>query len=271
MNFSQIIAQLDHLFKYAPKVQNKTWQSRDITNHPEMQTREILNHSFKLDLRQCGLTFYQSLINPNLPWADDHFENERVSGQPLNPGQEWENWPYAQSAATHKRDQFSHSYAERYWPRFAGQTEHGILNTQKSDLKALCPHHGIRYEYGDLGDLINLMASDPYTRQAYLPVWFPEDLWAANAKERVPCSLGYHFIIRDDKIHVVYYMRSCDYVRHFRDDVYLTVRLLMWVRDRLQVIPELNQLGLGSLTMHITSMHIFENDYNILFRNEKVD
>lgn len=268
MKFDQIIKILDHLFKFAPKVNNQTWQSRDITKNPEMQTREILNHSFKLDLPDQGLTFYQDLLSPNLPWADDHFEKERVSGQPLNPGKEWENWPYAQSAATHKEEQFSHSYSERYWPKHAGTTPGGIL----PDGEGMIHCHGIRYPYGDLNDLLHLMLNDPYTRQAYLPVWFPEDLHAATVPARVPCSLGYHFIMRDDRLHVVYYMRSCDYVRHFRDDVYLTVRLLLWVLEKLKFHDDRWQdVKPGTLTMHITSMHIFENDYNVLYRNEKVD
>src|SRR5690606_41630478 len=40
-----------------------------------------------------GLDKLREQVNPNLPWADVHFE-ERVGGKPLNPGESYKLWPF---------------------------------------------------------------------------------------------------------------------------------------------------------------------------------
>ena len=71
----------------------------------------------------------------------------------------------------------------------------------------------------------------------------------------MPCSLGYHFLYRDNALSVYYYLRSCDIVRHFRDDLYLTAQLLRYVADEVK-------LPVGNMTTHISSLHCFVNDWN---------
>lgn len=139
--------------------------------------------------------------------------------------------------------QFSHTYPERFWPKYAGGAE--------------LPRRGIRFEYGDLDDVIERLIQNPLTRQAYLPIWGQEDT-GAPAKERVPCTLGYLFMIRNRKLHVTYHIRSCDFMRHWRDDVYMAVRLGQWISTRPGLLE--HQLEMGELTMHIGSFHIFEGD-----------
>ena len=149
---------------------------------------------------------------------------------------------------------FNHNYMTRYWPK----GENGSR------------YKGIRYEYGDLGDLIDLLAAEPDTRQAYLPIFFPEDTGTRNPT-RKPCTLGYHFILRHGYFHITYYMRSCDFYRHWADDCYLTVRLLLWVLDRLrEKQPDTwNTVKPGYFIMHITSLHMFTNDLRVLNKQDK--
>ena len=92
---------------------------------------------------------------------------------------------------------------------------------------------GIRYDYGDLDDVLTLLQKYPYTRQATLPIFFPEDTGAVHGG-RIPCTLHYHFLLRNDRLHLWYTIRSCDAVRHFRDDVYMAGRLCQWVIDELK-------------------------------------
>ena len=253
--------------KVAPRVSGTRWQSVDISNKKEMVTTEILNYGFELSLPSEKPEYYQATILPNLPWAEDHFVKERVGGQPLNPGQEYKNWPYAKAAEKHRDEIFSHSYAERIWPKYAGQTEGGIIIDDTLSGSFLPPqaHQGIRFDYGDLRDLVRILAEEPLTRQAVLPIWFPEDLQACVEKQRVPCSLFYQFIQRENRLHMVYTIRSCDFVRHFNDDVYMAIRLLLWVLDECRKVDD--RWGLvvpGTLTMYATSLHIFEADRRIL-------
>lgn len=237
-------------------VHTAKWQGVDISQKPEMATYELLNYSFTVLLPEdMNPTHYHDKIHPNIPWADDHFL-ERVNGQPLNPGVQWAKWPYAKSADRFRDKDgiFTHTYMERYWPKYAG------LGPDPSSI-----NHGYRYNYGDLNDVVNQLVKDPLTRQAYLPVWFPEDTGALHGG-RLPCSLGYHFILRDAKLHIIYYLRSCDYVRHFRDDIYLTLRLLMWVIEECRKLDkDWDEVVPGSYTMHITSFHLFKADWVPLF------
>jgi hypothetical protein len=71
------------------------------------------------------------------------------------------------------------------------------------------------------------------------------------------CTIGYHFIRRGDWVHVVYYIRSCDFFRHFRDDIYLCAKKVFWLIEKLrEKDPEnWNHVKPGMLTMHITSLH----------------
>lgn len=285
--FDRIRRDISARLKVAKAVPVQSWQS---VKAPQPMP-ELLNYSLTYSLPTESLQFYRDQIQPNLPWADDHFEQERSSGVPLNPGTTYKYWVSGASADTHRREQgqFDHSYAERLWPKFAGITPDGTLPPK---LRAQEPHSGIRFEYGDLDDLIKVLGADPLTRQGYVPLWFPEDLSAAAQSKRVPCTLGYHFIVRNNELHTIYYLRSCDFVRHFCDDAYLAIRLAHWVlgelRRRYPYTPpddlesQLTKMGclpdqggweptpcynfdwgsvtLGTLTMHITSLHCFESD-----------
>ena len=235
---------------HGQEVEVGQWQSQDVSDKPHMVSRELRHETFRLPVA-WSVKGLQHAIRPNLPWAEDHFL-ERVGGWPLNPPPSEAYWPFAVAGnAAHKADEkFSHTYPERMWPKRAERYNNGV-----PDL------HGIRFSYGDLFDVINQLAKNPLTRQAFLPIWFPEDTGAV-AGQRVPCTLGYHFLIRGGKAEIVYYIRSCDLLRHFTDDVYMACRLLQWV------VGKLTENGIdvraSQLIMHISSLHVFRGDYQRL-------
>ncbi len=264
--FKDAIASIDNNMRHhSQPVHTERWQATDIKNNPAAEMRELMYVEFRVPMQGFRLDYYRDQIKPNLPWADDHFEKERVSGHPINPGTTWKQWPYAHSASNHlteDRVKFSHSYAERYWPKYANQTADGT--PEEGD--RVTHRKGVRYYYGDLEDVVHLLGREPLTRQAYLPVWFPEDTGAVH-RERVPCTLGYHFMQRAGYFHVYYPIRSCDYLRHFRDDLYLTTRLTLWVLERLRkeypegwakTVPGLFMFWAGIL-------HCFINDWRKLY------
>jgi len=243
------------------------WQSQKEVSAANT-TYEILNASFEMQMPQTAEQAAR-IVGANLPWAEDHFQ-ERVSGKPLNPPPSNAWWPFAQAGnAMHKADEkFSHTYPERYWPKQAGEPTITIYR-EPGVAEYRAPHRGVRYPYGDLQDLVDMLYASPYTRQAYLPVWFPEDTGAAFG-QRVPCTLGYQFLIREGaagkRLHIMYHMRSCDFMRHLADDIYMTIRLAQWMRDRLLATDEANDaatfagITLGRLYFSAGSLHIFEPD-----------
>jgi thymidylate synthase len=256
------------------KVPAHIWQGVDVRKKPEMVTHELEDYYFSFPIATEDLDYHRAQIGPNNPWADRHFELDRVSGEPLNPGVAWAEWPYALKADGFRDEhgQFNHSYAERYWPKLAGRTPGGYFRGTIFD--ETCGDYqgaelererrqllGIRYRYGDLSDVVRLLVRNPLTRNAYLPVWFPEDTGVVHGG-RTPCSIGYLFRMRGDKLSVFYDIRSCDFVRHFQDDVYLTIRLLLWVLAQARSQDKKwDAIKPGTFTMHIGSFHIFAADW----------
>lgn len=231
------------------------WQSMDTRDYPTHATHELMDVSFEMVRLPQSREGLVEEVNPDLPWADEHFA-ERVSGEPLNPPPSHVNWPYAVGGnSLHLTDEkFDHTYPERFWPKQAGRGE-----TWSLALGEGLP--GIRFNYGDYQDVVNLLTKKPYTRQAFLPIWFPEDTGATHG-QRVPCTLGYHFMIRNHRLSMRYYMRSCDILRHFTNDVYFAVRLMQHTvtllnADRTQ--PH-EWLKIDSMTMHIANLHAFVGD-----------
>ena len=248
----KLIGLLHRVMAEGQEVEVGEWQSQNVRDNPDMISRELMHQTFRMSIPPTR----QELdvhMGPTLsrPWAEDHFA-ERVSGYPLNPPPSESYWPYAQQGnAAHKEGEiFHHTYPERMWPKHAGLVEEYEHET----------HVGIHYKYGDLMDVVKQLKKNPLTRQAYLPIWFPEDTGACGTEnQRVPCTLGYHFLIRPNEADIVYYIRSCDLLRHFTDDVYMAARLLQWVMDAM---PDLRMPM--KLVMHISSLHIFKGDYPIV-------
>jgi hypothetical protein len=265
-----------HLLLEGDEVDTGHWQS--LKDVPHTKTRELFRVCVETPIPQRpGIA--QFMVEPNLPWAEDHFQ-ERVGGVPTNPGSQFMSWPWYDpnwKAQAGEDAKFSHTYQERMWPKFAN-----VGTIRPNGRQVFVPHNGVRYEYGDLQDVINLLHREPTTRQAYLPIWFPEDTGAHHG-ERVPCTLGYHFMLRGGLLHVTYHIRSCDFLRYFRDDVYMAMRLGQWILDQLWKIEDnecaawvqetkqhedsydrskqpWHDVQMGVLQMNIGSLHVFEGD-----------
>lgn len=263
LNFEGLFIELRDLLVKQPSVNVGEWQSQ---HKDKLMMKELLHVSFDWQMPETKEQLGE-VTGARLPWAEDHFL-ERVSGQPLNPAPSEAWWPFAKKTegtnVEHKSEgeAFSHTYPERMWPRHAGPLTGNGPQLDQIDMSNM----GIRFRYGDLMDVVNQLAKSPMTRQAYLPIWFPEDTGAVHGK-RVPCTLGYHFIIRNGKLDISYFMRSTDLLRHFQDDVYLAVRLAQWMVERIWDVwydrasgAPMGSLEVGKLIFHTANLHIFEQD-----------
>jgi hypothetical protein len=270
------------------------WQSVRDPNAPQSTTIELQDVHLRIPIPP-SVEGLQDFVNPTLPWAEDHFL-ERVSGEPLNPPPSASYWNKDKEAVDVHRTineggtlKYSHTYPERFWPKYARyytfRDEDGVLR------EGIGTHlRGIRFRYGDLADVVSLLAKSPLTRQAFLPVWFPEDTGAVHG-ERVPCTLGYHFLLRGGRLNVYYFIRSCDFFRHFANDVYLAARLCQWMVQAVSNwypdydaiphplwrgdVPHNRSHNLysyakpqpGNLIMQISSLHVFEAERKRLDRH----
>jgi hypothetical protein len=252
------------------------WQGIPTEGKPDLVTKEILD--VNLNIKMFRPMWNEGLegdyigeianeLKPNLPWADEHFA-ERVGGVPLNPDPSHVNWPWwhGQDGVTKSNlGKFTHTYSERFWPRHAGEGDDGPYRTFEGR-----DNFGIRYPYGEYADVLRMLATDPFTRQAYLPIFFPEDTGAVHGG-RIPCSLGYHFLLRNGRLNCWYEIRSCDAVRHFRDDLYLAVRLVAHTLNQLleaEIRSDQQQVWVdiepGILFFKCHSFHVHMGDYHLL-------
>ena len=274
-SFETIYESLRGQLLEAPVMGTKRWQGVSVEGNPHMVCKEITHVHLDANLLSEDPAFYAKDTGADVPWAEDHFQ-ERVSGYPMNPGTQWMNWPGnivhrdGAKAFLDERGKFNHNYMERYWPKYAGlvgdPTESALewrrtFSDQFRDQGSLpVANKGILYEYGQLIDVVDLLADDPYTRQAYLPIWFPED--TGGGSKRAPCTIGYHFLMRDDRLDVNYHIRSCDLYKHFRNDLYLTIRLLLWVLDKARSRSSAwASVRPGKFIMQIGSLHLFKSDW----------
>lgn len=160
------------------------------------------------------------LLNGCNPLFAEHDFRDRVSKVPLNPGNaiKFDNTgvlkPYL------KNGKLDYTYGER-----------------------LCH----QYE-----TVIDLLKSDPNTRQAFLTMWDPvRDSQAIQSGDsRVPCSIGYQFLYREGQLNCIYYMRSLHILKCLPYDMYTSFRLLKWFSLR-------TNLRAGSITFQVGSLHYF--------------
>lgn len=235
-------------------IQIGEWQAMDVSGSDLHKTHELEDVSLVWDQLPGDPDQVMPFIDTE--WTDEHFA-ERIGGQPLNPAPSHERWPYAVGGNSRHMTgkKFDHTYPERFWPRYAG--DKGPVPEIADSWPG---HRGIHFSYGDLNDLVNLLVRRPLTRQAYLPVWFPEDTGAVDG-QRVPCTLGYHFMQRRGFLSVRYYLRSCDIYRHLSNDAYFAARLTDWICDEVEgKTGGAIRFRPGSMHMHISSLHSFVAD-----------
>lgn len=253
VNFT--IPKPEYKFKAIIRQKAGIWQGID--SYKDMYMLIIRDVDFQLDVLDSSEAMAK-VIRPDLEWCELHFQ-ERVGGIPLNPGESFKIWPYSKFSEGDRflkaGLKFDHTYMERFWPRGANSNPH------------IPCIKGIRFEYGDYDDVCRQLIENPLTRQAYLPIFFPEDTGAVGSI-RVPCTLGYLFEIFDNKLDITYYIRSCDVYRHLRNDVYLASKLLIHTKEIL-FNKGMKDIQTGKLIMKIANLHVFENDIYPLRKKEE--
>jgi hypothetical protein len=249
------INKLEDEMRWAGEVPVEKWHGIPTEGKPDLVSLELPYMGFH-SLNTINIAgnwdpveYLRQQIQPNLPWADDHFA-ERVGGEPLNPGEQYKNWPWYQVGSKWDKGfrasgKFTHTYMERMWPQSPTP-----------------------FWWCDLKSVVDLLYREPYTRQAWLPIWWPQDTGVTHGG-RVPCTLGYHFMYRQERLNIAYVIRSCDVVRYLRDDIYMAARLLLWVLDQLKELsPKEETQGEhywpavtpGSFMFYCFSLHKFRGD-----------
>lgn len=209
-------------------VKPKTYQNKDIENNPEFETKELICEQYCLtSLKDEEYLFKYS---NSKDWADAEFK-ERITPN-VNPGEAWklrkDIWEQFLVDGS-----FDYSYSERLT--------------------------------GPLSEVIELLREDPDTRKAVIPIFNGNgyiDTDYYNDFVRIPCSMYYDFLIRENEIgekqlNICYHQRSSDFITHFGNDVYLAYRLMQYVAAQIGVKP-------GYLIHTIDSLHVYRKDWQKL-------
>jgi thymidylate synthase len=196
-------------------------QNMVVNGDPDFDTKDITNYDYcLLNLHKKEYLFLSD--SRSHEWANAEFE-ERISPQSINPGEAWKIRKDIWVEFLNDNGKFDYTYSERM--------------------------------VSQLPYVIEELMRHPDTRQAIISIWNPLiDTKGLGGKKRIPCSIYYQFLYRNDKLHIIYNQRSADVVTHFGNDVYLAWKLMEYVAD---------QLGYkrGYLFHNIGSLHTYRKDW----------
>ena len=232
------------LNSYGQVVKPKTYQNQVIEGDDDFITKEIICQQYCLTSMPDPEWLF--VYTKTKEWADAEFE-ERINRRGLNPGKAWElnkdMWEQflAKDETGEKLNCFDYTYSHRI--NFVPGLD-GISSKSKLD------------------GVIELLKNDPDTRKAIINIFTTHDTLFYDGSRRIPCSMYYDFLIRDDskgikRLHICYHQRSSDFVQHFGDDVYLAWRLMEYISNEVGIKP-------GYLYHTIDSLHSYKKDWQLL-------
>ena len=206
-------------------VECNSYQDKKLTGDDRF-VKELMGVAFKIDKpllnRDEAIRYvFKEEADKIIKYCKQEIK-DRCSGKPLNPGNSYK----IRSDMWNKfleGKKFSYQYAERLW-----------TNNQ-------------------FNNVIECLKNDSGTRQAVLSVWNPDkdmDIKKLGGGNRIPCSLNYQFLIRNNRLHCIYSMRSNSAIEHCPIDLYCATGLMEYVAKQLNV-------KVGSLTYMCGSLHAF--------------
>lgn len=220
-------------------VKPKTYQNKDIEGNLDYETKELMMYSYCLTSLENEDVLY--MADPrSKKWVEEELRerlyNESVS-QRINPGEAWKIRPELWAQFRGETGFFDYTYNERM--RKAFLKRNGSTNPQYTD---------------NLIEVIQKLKEDPDTRKAILPIFSIDDVQFIDGSRRIPCSMYYNFLIRDNKLHIIYHQRSADVITHIGNDVALSFKLMQWVAYQVGVSQ-------GYLYHTIDSLHCYRKDW----------
>lgn len=219
-------------------VRPATMQDKYVKGNPDYETKELQNYSY------CLLNAWsQDIPGVTQPWADAEFK-ERVTDP-------WDRTPDG------KVDPLS--IPEFINPGEAWKLREEVWSEYMHDGKLAYTYNELLWNNDQLTKIMNRLKEDPDSRQLWISLWNPDkDPDFLGGVSRVPCSLGYGLQVRDGKLNLHYVMRSCDFVTHFRNDVYLAIKFLEWVAEK-------TGYPVGDFTHTMFSCHVYNKDIQGVF------
>ena len=189
-----------------------------VITKPWLQKREMLEFLFKDEAQRIEDYCKQEIL-------------DRIDRRGLNPGNSYkirmDLWQKLMSKK--ENDKFDYTYSER-------------INYSRQ-----------------LDNAIAALKDDEHSRRAMIMIFKPEDTTESSGfQTRIPCSVSYQFLIRNNKLMVLYYIRSNDYFKHFAIDIWLTQAIQEYICTQLQ--DTYPGLKIGPLNYYAGSFHAYHED-----------
>lgn len=222
-NFWEAFNEIERdLFEMGIESHSNTMQDKDVTNNPDYDTKEMIGYSFMLNDWDDRDDVVVALLGEEARVYCEQELIDRVSGQPLNPGNSYkmrkEVWnDFLRSG------RFSYTYPERM--------------------------------HDQLFQMINHLKYNKESRQSIVTIYDKhDDMMNIGGRKRIPCSMYYHFMIREGGLTIVYTMRSCDFYTHMPIDIWLATGILEYVAAMLKIPPM-------AMIYFCDSLHAYRKDW----------
>lgn len=228
LNVMEMVKEVERdLFEMGTRYQTETVQDQKTAGDDGYKTIELFGYTYilqtsKLSINDWGKFFkFANYSGEWQAWIIAETEERLSPSLDRNPGESW-------------------IMAKKFWEQFIRDGK-------------------FSYTYGErwgeqLSYIIHELEQRPNSRQAIMTMYDRhQDMMNWGGRDRVPCSLTYQFIIRNEALNLIYNQRSCDFVKFFPADIYFTCQLLYYVADHLK-------LKYGQLFHFLGSLHAFARD-----------
>ncbi|MBW2982610.1 thymidylate synthase [Candidatus Woesearchaeota archaeon] len=207
----------------------------------DQNTKELIGVSFLISKPLLGRTeMIEFLFKDESKRILEYCVQEhadRTSGKAFNPGNSYKIRIDLWQGLMAKKDKekFDYTYAERMSGYEAPQAN-------------------------QIDNCVKALEEDIHSRRAMLLIWdlLNDTQEITGANTRVPCSISYQFLIRNNRLYCIYYIRSNDYFKHFAIDIWQAAEMIKYMVNRLQ--PKYPDLKPGSLTYFAGSLHAYNED-----------
>ena len=211
--------------------QSSSVQDKKVKEDPGYLTHELTNYSYSISRSTMGEDIWMfGVRNLDKEYLKEELHERLTTAS--NPGN-------------------AYKHDEEYWSQFIHQGKFSYSYPER-----LHTH---------LDSIVAAAIKNRESRQLYVPIWNVVDRDNRKDGKRVPCSIGYHMAIRNDKLHMNYVMRSCDFYKHWAKDVVLAVAYGTEFIKEYNNHTEDKGITWGSFTHTIFSLHGFAKDMEGVF------
>lgn len=212
----------------------KHYQNKELTGENQ-NTKELVGVNFIISKPSLGKKdMLKFLFKDEADNIEEYCKQEfldRINREGLNPGNSYKVRLDLWQSLMSKKDgeKFDYTYSER-----------------------------INYCH-QLDNAIAALKDDIHSRRAMIMIFKPEDTQESSGfATRIPCSIDYQFLIRNNKLMVLYHIRSNDYFKHFAIDIWLANAMQEYIVEQLK--DTYPNLKVGSLNYYCGSFHAYNED-----------